>query len=63
MKRLAFVVLLAIPLVVAVACTDEGGTNTLPLGSDGGLLSAGARGAVAALRDAPVANVGGSPYS
>lgn len=36
MKRLAFVVLLGIPLLVAVACTDEGGTNTLPPGSDGG---------------------------
>jgi 4-hydroxy-2-oxoheptanedioate aldolase len=40
------------------------GFNLCPLGSDGGFVGAGARAAVAALRNAPVAsNTGGSPYS
>jgi 4-hydroxy-2-oxoheptanedioate aldolase len=39
------------------------GFNLCPLGSDGGFVNAGARAAVAALRDAPVASSGGSPYA
>jgi 4-hydroxy-2-oxoheptanedioate aldolase len=39
------------------------GFNLCPLGSDAGFVGAGARGAVAALRDAPVAAGGGSPYA
>lgn len=39
------------------------GFNLCPLGSDAGFLGAGARGAVAALRNAPVASSGGSPYA
>jgi hypothetical protein len=39
------------------------GFNLCPLGSDGGFVNAGARAAVGALRNAPVANTGGSPYA
>ena len=40
------------------------GFNLCPLGSDGGFVGAGARAAVAALRDAPVASPSGeSPYA
>ncbi|MFN8525305.1 MAG: aldolase/citrate lyase family protein [Chloroflexota bacterium] len=39
------------------------GFNLCPLGSDVGFAGAGARGAVAALRNAPVAGSGGSPYA
>jgi len=39
------------------------GFNLCPLGSDVGFVGAGARGAVAQLRDAPVASSGGSPYA
>jgi len=46
-----------------VARRYKQGFNLCPLGSDVGFVGAGARAAVAALRDAPVASSGGSPYA
>ena len=39
------------------------GFNLCPLGSDGGFLGAGARGAVAALRGAAPSAASGNPYA
>jgi 4-hydroxy-2-oxoheptanedioate aldolase len=39
------------------------GFNLCPLGSDVGFAGAGARAAVAAIRNAPVAKSGGGPYA